>query len=130
VNGELMICARGPNNPQACQKAGYVTNKESASLSRWYSETRGVLPKAQAAAAALKQAILESAAVDRTVGGPISILHLRKAGGPQWLENRPGNEPWTKVCELVGDYRRGKAQIGFTNTKYELDGYLAAACPR
>ena len=128
VNGEPTICSKGPNTPQSCRKTGYVTNRQSASLARWYGETRGVLPKAQSAAAAMKQAILEGAAIDRGIGGPISILLLKKNSPSQWLENPPG-DGWTKVCDLVNDYRRNRATIDFANSREELNRYLAGACP-
>jgi hypothetical protein len=89
-----------------------------------------VTPKPTDAAAALHRAILESSDLDSTVGGPISILHLRKSGAPEWMENPPQPLHWKTVCDIVSDYRKGTAQIVFTNSKGELDRNLDATCPR
>lgn len=128
VDGEAVICAKEPANTQECQKLGVFTNRESASLRRWLGGLKSP-PTAQEAATALKQAIRESAAADSTVGGPMSILHLRKDGAPVWIENGTRDSGWSRICDIVIDYRRNKTTIGFTNSKEELDRFLAAICP-
>lgn len=128
VGEEAMICAKDPIGPQVCRKSGYITNRESRSLSKWQSGLKA-LPSAQEAAAALKQAILESAASEATVGGPLAIVYLRKGYPPQWLENGSQDDSWPRICSLVADYRKNKIQIAFTNSKDELDRFLNSVCP-
>ena len=129
-NGQPTICAKTPNDPQLCRNSGFITNRMAPGLSRWQNAARGVTPKAADAAAALHVAIVESSDTDPTVGGPISILHLRKSGSPEWLENPPQDPGWKNVCDIVSDYRKGKARILFINSKDELDRNLNASCPK
>jgi hypothetical protein len=128
-NGQPMICGKNPTDPQLCRTEGFITNRPSNSLYRWLMSKNGVLPKSTDAAAALHQAILESSDLDTTVGGPISVLHLRKTGGPVWLENPPKDRGWKTVCDIVSDYRKGNVRILFTSSKGELDRNLNATCP-
>lgn len=129
VNGEPTICAKSPADAQMCRKAGYVASKTSTSLRRWSEARRGRVPSLAEAAAALDQAILETADVDPAVGGPISILVVPKSGAPRWLKNPPENNGWNRICDVVASHRTGKTTIYFTNTKDELDRYLNGACP-
>jgi hypothetical protein len=128
-DGKPTICAKGPNNPQVCRHAGYVTNKDSDSLNRWWAQNRGVAPKTRDAANALRRAILERAGRDRGVGGPIAILELPKNSAPVWIEKSGQDDRWTKVCDLANDYRKGRAGIAFVNSREELDRYLVSICP-
>ena len=128
--GQPVICGKNPTDPQLCRKEGFITNRESASLSRWYVGMHGVLPKAADAASALQRAILESSDLDTTIGGPTSILHLRKSGEPEWMENPPADRGWKTVCDIVSDYRRGTARILFVRSKDELDRHLDSTCAR
>jgi|GEM_PF-1392517 len=127
LRDETRICAKGPIRPQTCQASGYIANRESASLRRWHeAQTRP--PGAEEAAAALRQAIMESGSADPTVGGPVAILHLRRSGPPQWLENLPQPSGWKTVCDIVRDYRLGRAFIHASKSKAELDHHLSRAC--
>jgi len=128
VDGQPTICARDPVNPQVCRNNGMITNKQSASLSRWQSSLKSP-PSFQEAAKALKQGILETAAEDETVGGPVSILHVRRNAVPEWLENGNQDLNWIRVCDIVQDYRANKVPIGFIHSKDELDRFLSATCP-
>ena len=130
ANRQPMICAKNPTDPQICRSEGFITNRESPSLTRWLNSEKGVSPKAADAAAALHQAILESSAADTTVGGPISVLYIRKSGTPEWLENPPHENGWKTVCDIVSDYRRGNARILHSKSKLELDQYLDMTCPK
>jgi len=124
--GRPLICGRTVSQPQACQDTGLITNKRSPSLEAWINAQK-VAPKAAAAAAALKQAIQESAAKDATVGGGISLAQLRPGAPMIWLENSfSGN--WKTTCELVRDYRNGRARIVPTTSHQDLTRYLNAAC--
>jgi hypothetical protein len=128
-NGKSMICAKSPTDLQLCRVGGYIANRESRSLSTWFNATNGLTPTPVEAAAALHEAILQSSDLDPTVGGPISILHLRKSGDAEWFANPPDEHGWKTVCDIVSDYRKGKARILFTNSKGELDRNLNATCP-
>jgi hypothetical protein len=128
VDGEAMICAKDPINPQVCHRKGFIVNKRSASLNQWQSNLDR-LPKAQDAAAALRQSILEFSAADPGVGGPLAIVRLSRDAPPQWLENGSQDHNWSRICDLVADYRRNRAQIGFINSKEQLDRFLNAVCP-
>lgn len=129
LNGEATICAKGPIDPQACRKSGYITNKTSPGLRRWLEARKGRVFSSAEAAAALEQAIQESADLDSTVGGPITLLLVPKSGVPRWLKNPPSDNGWTRVCDVVASHRSGRATIFFTSTKDELERYLNAACP-
>jgi len=129
ANGQPMVCAKDPTDPQLCRNEGFITNRDSASLSRWLISQKGILPRASDASSALQEAILESAAVDNTVRGPISVLYLRKSVKPEWLENPPQDHGWKTVCDIVSDYHRGQARILFTKSKQELDQNLEKTCP-
>jgi hypothetical protein len=125
-DGKPLICGRTVSHPQACQDTGLITNKRSPSLEAWINAQK-VAPKAAAAAAALKQAIQESAAQDVTVGGGVSLGQLRPGTGLIWLENSfSGN--WKTVCDLVRDYRNGRARIVPTASNQDLSRYLNASC--
>ena len=129
-NGHAMICAKNPNDPQVCRNSGFITNRESPSLTRWLNAARGVPPRAVDAAVALRQAIQESADQDATVGGMITIVHLTGSAAPEWLESVPGDHGWKTVCDIISDYKRGKAKIAFTHSKDELDRNLNVTCPK
>ncbi len=128
VDGQPTICARDPVNAQVCRNNGMITNKQSPSLNQWQSTLKSP-PSVQEAAIVLKQAILESAADDPTVGGPVSILHVRKNAAPEWIERGSQDTSWTRVCDIVKDYRANKVALGFTHSRDELDRFLAATCP-
>jgi hypothetical protein len=129
VQGQPMICGKPPIQSQSCTRSGFFTSKTSDSVRRWYSGlTR--LPKAAEAAAVLRQAIQDYAAADSTVGGAVSLLHLRPNALPSWLENRPSDRGWTTICDLVGAYREGSVRIETIASKAELDRYLNGTCPR
>jgi 20S proteasome alpha/beta subunit len=130
VDDEPTICAKAPIEPQSCRKSGYFSNKESASLRRWYLSRNGETATTAEAARALQQAIREAADLDPTIGGPITLLFVPKFGTSRWLQNPPSDHGWTRVCDVVTDYRAGKARIFFTDTKEELDRYLGGICPR
>jgi hypothetical protein len=130
VNGEARICAKAPIDPQSCGKGGFITNKSSPGLRRWLDARNGRIPSSSEAAAALDQAIQESADLDSTVGGPISLLLIPKSGDPRWLKNQPSDNGWMRVCDIVVSYRSGRTNIFFTNTKQELDKYLDSVCPK
>lgn len=127
--GQPMICAKPPTLPQNCTRSGFYTSKPAPTFRQWFASL-GRLPKPADAAAALRRAIQESAAEDSTVGGPITILHLSNNTAPVWLENRPSDNGWNTICDVVGAYRQGRAQIGFAASKDDLDRYLNGACPR
>jgi hypothetical protein len=125
-DGKPLICGRTVSHPQACQDRGLITNKRSPSLEAWINAQK-VAPKAAAAAAALKQAIQESAAGDVTVGGGVSMAQLRPGSPMIWLENSfSGN--WKTICDLVRDYRSGRARIVPTTSSQDLNRYLNASC--
>ena len=130
LNGEATICAKAPAEPQTCRKSGYIASKSSTSLRRWLDARSGRMPSSSEAAAALDQAIQESADLDSTVGGPVTLLLVPKSGAPRWLKNPPGDNGWTRVCDVVASYREGRTAIFFTNSKDELDRYLNSACPK
>ena len=130
VEGEPMICAKGPLSPQTCRSAGYVSNKESHALRRWREGLKGRPIMAMDAAKALETAVQEAADLDAAVGGPITTLLLPKSGSPKWLANPPNDQGWARVCDLVDAHRHGRATIFFTNTREELETYLARVCPR
>jgi len=129
IGGEPMICAKVPVEPQTCRKAGYFANKESPGLRRWFQSRNGRGIKMKDAAPALERAIREAADLDSAIGGPISLLSLSSDGTDTWIQNRPDDNGWTRVCDIVSSYRSGKTLIFFTNTKEELDGYLTGVCP-
>jgi hypothetical protein len=128
VDDKPTICTKDPTNPQVCRNTGIITNKQSPSLAHWQSTLKS-MPSYQEAARALKQAILESAAADPTVGGPIALLHVRNNAAPEWIENGSQDSGWTRICDIVTDYRHNKTAIGFSNSKEELDRFLSSICP-
>jgi hypothetical protein len=79
---------------------------------------------------ALKSAIQEAAAADTSIGGPLTVLLLPKSGDPRWMENPAYSAGWTRVCDIVTDYRHGRVAISFTRTREQLDKHLAAVCPK
>jgi hypothetical protein len=130
VNGVATICAKAPVEPQTCGSGGYITNKTSNSLRRWLESRRGRMPSTTEAAAALEQAIQESADLDSAIGGPITLLQVSKTDEPRWLKNPPSDNGWTRVCDVVASHRNGRTPIFFTNTRDQLDNYLNGVCPR
>jgi len=129
VGGAPLICAKVPVEPQTCRKAGYFANKESPGLRRWFQSRNGRGFKVKDAAPALERAIREAADLDSAIGGPISLLGLSNDGTDAWIQNPPNDNGWTRVCDIVSAYRSGGTLIFFTNTKEELDRYLAGVCP-
>jgi hypothetical protein len=130
VDGEPTICAKAPVEPQTCRKSGYLANKNSPGLRRWFEAQQGHIASMAAAATALDRAIREAADLDSTIGGPITLLEIPKRGDLQWLQNPPNDNGWTRVCDIVDSYRGGRTNIFFTDTKEGLDRYLAGVCPR
>lgn len=124
------ICAKAPIEPQSCRKFGYFANKDSPTLRRWYLARNGEPATSAETAAALEHAIRDAADLDSAIGGPITLLVVSKSGTVRWLQNPPDDHGWTRVCDLVADYRAGKTRIFFTDTKEELDRYLSGICPR
>jgi hypothetical protein len=129
-DGKPMICAKAPIKPQSCNKAGYFANKTSAGLRRWFEARHGRVGTVGEASAALEKAIREAADLDSTIGGPITLLEFSSAGNPHWLQNPPDDNGWTRVCDIVEAYRKGRILIFFTDSKQGLDTYLAGVCPR
>jgi hypothetical protein len=129
-SGEPMICAKVPLEPPSCRKSGYLTNKNSPGLRRWFDSRRGQVGTAREASAALEKAIREAADLDSTIGGPITLLEFSSAGNPHWLQNPPNDNGWTRVCDVVEAYRKGRIPIFFTDSKQGLDSYLSRVCPR
>ena len=82
------------------------------------------------AAVALERAIREAADLDSSIGGPITLLEVSRAGEPLWLQNPPNDHGWTRVCDIVEAYRNGRTSIFFTDTKEGLDRYLAGSLPQ
>lgn len=130
ANGQAIVCAKNPTDPQLCRNTGYITNRDSSSLKSWLTAAHGVPPTPADAADAMRTAITESSDLDTTIGGPISVLHLRKSGSSEWLANPPQDHGWKTVCDIVSDYRKGNARILFTNSKAELDLHLNATCAK
>jgi len=130
MDGKPMICAKVPVEPQSCRKSGYFTNKSSPGLRRWFEARQGRVGTVAEASVALEKAIREAADLDPTIGGPITLLGFSSAGNPHWLQNPPSDNGWTRVCDIVDSYRKGRTPIFFTDTKEVLDGYLAGVCPR
>lgn len=127
--GQPMICTKSPTLPQDCTRSGYYTSKPASAFRQWFG-TLSRLPRAADAAEALKMAIQDSAAGDSTVGGPISILHLRNNAAPLWLENRPSDSGWSTICDIVRASRQGRAEVRFATSRADLDRYLNSTCPR
>src|SRR5688572_11226184 len=130
VDAEPMICAKVPIDPQSCRRSGYFTNKNSHGLRRWFEAQRGRVPTIKEASIALDRAIREAADLDPTIGGPVTLLEVSSVGNPHWLQNPPNDNGWTRVCDVVEAYRKGRIPIFFSDTKEALDRYLAGACPR
>jgi hypothetical protein len=130
VDGEPEICAKAPVDPQTCRRTGYLANKNSPGLRRWFEAQQGHIATTAAAAMALDRAIREAADLDSTIGGPITLLQIPTRGSSQWLQNPPNDNGWTRVCDIVDSYRNGRTNIFFTDTKEGLDRYLAGVCPR
>jgi hypothetical protein len=127
-NGTPMICAKSPVLPQECGTTGYIASKESNALRGLIK--LGRLPTTAEAAAALRAAIQERGRSDVTVGGPITLLKLTNGALPAWLENRPNDNGWSKICDLVDAHRRGAAHIIPMTSTGELERRLNAICPR
>jgi hypothetical protein len=130
ASGVPTICMRSPYDAQTCQKSGFITNRSSENLLQWLEAQHRGAPKMADAAAALKRAIREAAAKDGTIGGPLAVLLLPKSGRPIWLENPVYANGWTRVCDIVTDYRHGRVNIAHIRSKDQLDRHLAAVCPR
>lgn len=80
------------------------------------------------AAAKAKNAIQMYAKEDarwKTIGGPINILLVSKAG-PHWIENQPPIQRWTCIQELVNEYLQGKFKFHLIPpaTKQQLDSLM------
>jgi len=60
----------------------------------------------------------------------VSILKLTKGAPAQWLANPATDNGWTRVCDVVGEHRRGRVRIVPLGTQQELDLHLNAACPK
>jgi len=130
VNGEPMICAKVPIEPQSCRKSGYFTNKNSPGLRRWYESPHRYPVTTREASAALERAIREASDLDTTIGGPITLLEISHGKSPHFTQNPPNDNGWTRVCDIVDAYRKGRVPIFFTDTKDGLDRYLAGVCPK
>ena len=128
ASAEPTICVRSPYDSQTCQKSGFITNRSSENLRRWL-ESQHRAPSVAEAAAALKRAIREAAVTDGTIGGPLSVLLVPRSGQPRWLENPVYANDWTRVCDVVADYRRGRVHIAHIRSKQQLDRHLSAVCP-
>jgi hypothetical protein len=129
VDGESMICAKVPVEPQSCRKSGYFANKDSPGLRRWFQSRAGRPFGVREAAPALERAIREAADLDTAIGGPITLLKVTPDGNDEWIQNPPNDNGWSRVCDIVTAYRSGRTPIFFTDTKEELDRYLAGVCP-
>src|SRR6267142_680717 len=129
VDGKPMVCAKSPILPQSCTTAGYSASKNSPSLRETFTKL-GRIPKTGEAADALRVAIEEYSRTDPTVGGAVSILKLTKGAPAQWLANPATDNGWTRVCDVVGEHRRGRVRIVPLGTQQELDLHLNAACPK
>ena len=127
---EPTICAKAPIEQQSCRKSGYFANKESPTLRHWYLARNGEPATSAETAAAVEQAIRDAADLDSAIGGPVTLLVVSKSGTVRWLQNPPDDHGWTRVCDLVADYRAGGTRISFTDTKEELDRYLLGICPK
>jgi len=129
IKGKATVCVRSVVQPQACRTNGVMANKPSPFLQTWISQQKAP-PKGAAAAAALKSAILESAATDATVGGPITLVQLRLDSAPVWIENPPRDAGWKTICDLVRAYRAGLVRISPTTSKPDLDRFLGSTCTK
>ena len=129
ANGEPLICAKVPVEPQSCRKSGYFANKNSPGLRRWYEMPHRYPVTTRDAAVTLERAIREASDLDTTIGGPITLLEISRSGS-RWLQNPPNDNGWTRVCDIVEAYRKGRVPIFFTDSKESLDRYLASVCPR
>jgi 20S proteasome alpha/beta subunit len=130
IDGLPTICAKAPAEPQSCRSNGYFANKTSPGLHRWLDARKGRVATTTESAEALERAIREAGDLDSAVGGPISLLHVTKQGNFRWIKNPPEDHGWSRVCDIVDAYRKGKMPVFFTNTKGELDRYLDGVCPR
>jgi hypothetical protein len=129
IDGKPMICSKSPIAPQNCSNAGFISNKNSASLRDTLTKM-GRAPTTAEAADALKIAIDEYSRTDPTVGGPVSILKLTKENAPQWLANLSPDNSLTQICDVVREHRAGRRRIMPLGTQEELDQHLKAACPK
>jgi 20S proteasome alpha/beta subunit len=126
VEGKPMICVKSPIHPQSCSNAGHIGSKQSATLDALKNLRR--VPTTAEAATALRTAIEESAKVDITVGGPISILKISNNGAAVWIQNPPNDRGWTNVCDMIQAHRSGKARIVPRESAAEVNKRLAGAC--
>jgi 20S proteasome alpha/beta subunit len=130
VDGKSVICAKVPMEPQSCRKSGYFANKNSPGLRRWYESPKKSPVTIREASAALERAIREASDLDTTIGGPITLLEIPNGGYPHWIQNQPNDNGWTRVCDIVDAYRKGRIPIFFSDSKQGLDRYLTGICPR
>jgi hypothetical protein len=84
-------------------------------------------PKSGDAAAALKRAIQESAASDRSVGGAITLAELRPDNSSVWLENPPRPDGWKTTCDIIRDHRAGLAHIVAIAPQNRFDQFLLSS---
>ena len=81
-------------------------------------------------AAALTRKAIQSFAKQgngwKTIGGPISVLLITKAGS-RWIENEPQLRRWRYIQDLLEDYREGKISFHLIApaTRQQLDSLLA-----
>lgn len=125
INDKPTICMKSPAHEQ-CQESGIVANKASPILQEAVPRFRSM--SAAEGASLLKRAI-EAHRQDPSIGGPISLLHISPTGSPTWLEGRPTDAPWPQVCDMVRDYRSGRAQVGLLQSRELLERHFNANCP-
>lgn len=119
------ICMRSPTHEQ-CLESGVVANKASPILQEALPRFRSM--SAADGAAVLKRAI-EAHRSDPSVGGPISLLHISATGSPSWIEGRPTDAPWPQICDMVRDYRAGRALVGLLSSRELLEKHFNYTCP-
>ena len=124
IDGKPMICSKAPIVPQNCINSGFVSNKTSAVLHDSIAKL-GRLPTTQEAAAALTAAIEDYSRIDRSVGGPVSVLKVSGVAPPQWAGSPPTDPQLTQICDLVA--KRGM-DIVAVGSREELQRKLNAAC--
>jgi 20S proteasome alpha/beta subunit len=127
--GMPRVCGKTPFDPQRCTHGGYFANKSSAVLRDSFAKLAR-MPTANEAASIIRQAIQAAASADISIGGPISILHLRESDPPVWLENEPQDHGWSKICDMVSAYRQGRAPIRAISSPEVLRRHLDGVCPR
>jgi 20S proteasome alpha/beta subunit len=126
IDGKPMVCSKAPIVPQNCISSGFVSNKTSTVLRNSFAKL-GRLPTTQEAAAALTAAIDEYSKIDRSVGGPVSVLKLTGVAPPQWAGSPPTDPQLTHICDLVSKRGRDIVAVGSSE---ELQRQLNAACQK